>query len=270
MHGTESASLDAARVAPLIWRETDPARFNAVLNHPGVFEMISVPGDTAFDCTDVVADPRNILLMSEGGGILFCWQEPCVYQFHTSFLPAYHGRHALAVARAARRFMFTHTDAVSLFTKVPVFNRAASLAVRMVGFRREFVRKAVWPTNKGPVDLEFYGLHFPDWLWIEKGLIESGRAFHDRLDAEYARHGREPHAHPQDDCHDIVVGAAFEMIRGGQPDKAVILYNRMATLIGYGTVALRSRDPVILDIGEAVLMLDGDSFKVIKCRSPQP
>lgn len=267
MHGTESASLDAARIAPLIWRETDPAKFNAVLNDPGVFEMISVPGDETFDCSAVVAEPRNILLMSEGGGILFCWQEPCIYQFHTSFLPAYHGRHALAVARAARRWMFTHTDAVSLLTKVPAFNRAASLAVRMLGFRREFVRKAAWPSKDGPADLEFYALHFPEWLWLEKGLIESGRAFHAHLDEEYLRHGREPHTHPVDDCHDVIVGAAFEMIRGGQPEKAVVLYNRMAALIGYGLIALRSCDPVILDIGEAVLMLDNESFKVIKCRS---
>src|SRR6185312_3634705 len=153
MHGTKPDSIDAAGVTPLIWREMDGTKFGQVLNHPDVFPLISVPGDEAFDATHIADDPRNVLLMSEGGGIFFHQMEPGIYECHTSFLPRFRGRFALKVSRACRKWMFTHTDCMSIVTKVPAFNRAAALAVRMVGFRREFVCKNAWPTAGGKVDL---------------------------------------------------------------------------------------------------------------------
>lgn len=266
MHGTDTASVDAARLTPSLSRATDASAFNAVLNHPDVFPMISVPGDQPLDASGLVADPRNILLMGEGGGILFVQHEPCIYEFHTNFLPQYRGRYAIEFAKLARRWMFTQSDAVSLLTKVPAFNRAAAFAVRIVGFKREFTRKAAWPSKDGPVDLDYFALYYPDWLWLEKGLIDTGREFHAELDAEYKRHGREPHQHPDDDAHDVVVGAAYEMFRAGQIEKSVILYNRIAVFAGFHPVALISKDPVLLDIGEAVLMLQDNHIKVLKCR----
>jgi len=269
MHGTRTDIVDAARLdRPHIWRETDAAKFNAILNDAEVFPLISVPADAGkpFDCTEIVANTANVLLMTEGGGIMFVQQGGGVYEFHTSFLASSRGRHAIEAARAARRWMFTRTDAMTLRTKVPAFNRAAALAVRRVGFKCEFVRVGTWPTQHGDVDVEHYAMHYPQWLWLEEGLQSAGERFHARLDAEYERHGRAPHAHSDDKAHDVIAGACVEMIRGGQIDKAINLYNHMAVFAGFGLIALVNRDPVIVDIGEAVLMLDGDDFKVLKCR----
>jgi hypothetical protein len=223
------------------------------------------------DTTDLVADPRNVLIMADGGGILFIWQEPGIYEVHTNFLKAHRGLHALGASLAAYRWMFTHTDCMTLLTRVPAFNRAADRFCAIVGATKEFERRAVWPMKNGQVDMTFWSLRYDDWIKQTSDLIISGRSFHDRLDMEFTRHGVErQNAHANEDCHDLHAGAAAEMIYGGQPEKGVILYNRWARFAGYGLIALVARNPLVIDIGDAVLqVLDGQTFKVITCRQPQ-
>lgn len=267
-------SLDAQRLriyrrAPSeIRRSFDASEINAIINDPDVFAFVTVPGLDRIDATELVADPRNVLIMAEGGGVLFLWQEPGIYEVHTNFLKAHRGLHALGVSLAAYRWMFTHTDCMTLLTRVPAFNKAADRFCAIVGATKEFERKAVWPTKNGPVDMAFWSLRYDDWIKQTPDLIASGRAFHDRLDAEFARHGVErQNAHADEDCHDLHAGAAAEMIYGGQPEKAVILYNRWARFAGYGLIALIARNPLVVDIGDAILqVLDGQTFKAIKCR----
>lgn len=204
--------------------------------------------------------------MAEGGGILFIVDESGIYEVHTNFLPEFRGRHAIKSSLSAYRWMFTHTDCMILQTRVPAFNKPAERCCPIVGFTREFERKAVWPHKDGPVDLSFWSLHYEDWVRRTNDLIESGKAFHKRLDAEYARHGHKPHEHPDEDCHDRYVGACIETVYGGQPEKAIILYNRWARFAGYLPVKLVSRSPIVIDIGDAVLLVANEDFKVIQCR----
>lgn len=256
------------RASPEIRRSFDASEINSIINDPDVFEFVTVPGLERIDATELVADPRNVLIMAEGGGILFLWQEPGIYEVHTNFLKAHRGLHALGVSLAAYRWMFTHTDCMTLLTRVPAFNKAADRFCALVGATKEFERKAVWPSKDGSVDMAFWSLRYDDWLKQTPDLIVSGRAFHDHLDAEFARHGVErKNAHADEDCHDLNAGAAAEMIYGGQPEKGVILYNRWARFAGYGLIALIARTPLVLDIGDAVLqVLDDQTFKAIKCR----
>jgi hypothetical protein len=72
--------------------------------------------------------------------------------------------------------------------------------------------------------------------------------------------------HPQDDAHDRYVGACVETIYGGQPEKAVILYNRWARFAGYQPIALVSKSPLLIDIGTAILQVINESFQVVQCR----
>lgn len=232
-----------------------------------MFPLVSVPGVDHLDVSALIADPRNVLLMGDGGGLLFIWHEPGVYEVHNNWLKAYRGRPALRATLAALRWMFTCTDCMVILTRVPAFNKPAERLAAFVGGTREFARKAVWPTPDGLIDMSFWALRYDDWLRRTPDLINAGRAFHARLDEEFARHGKTPVRHPDEDCHDLCVGALGETIFGGQPEKAIVLYNRWARFAGYGLVSLVARNPVIVDIGDAVLQATGDgTFKVLKCR----
>lgn len=260
-----------AEVAPILSRTFDPNDVNPILNHPSILPLITVPGVDTIDVTALITDPRNVFLLAPHaseiapcGCIAFCIQEPRLYEVHTNFLPEHRGRGALRASLAAYRWMFTHTDCMALQTRVPAFNKAAERFCMIVGATREFDRKAVWPTKEGPVDMSFWSLRYPDWVRKTPSLNASGRTFHQRLEAERIRHGIQEPQHADEDCHDRYVGACVETIYGGQPEKAVALYNRWAAFAGYGAIALIARSPLVIDIGEALLQVGHDDFKVIK------
>ena len=250
--------------APVLARTFDPGEVNPILNHPKVLPLISVPGVETIDVTALITDPRNVFLMVRGGCIAFCIQEPGLYEVHTNFLPDHRGRNAVRASLAAYRWMFTHTDCVALQTKVPAFNKAAEWFCAIVGAVREFERKAVWPTTNGMVDLSFWSLRYHDWVRKTPALSISGQAFHQRLEAERVRHGVSEPLHADEECHDRHVGACVEMMYGGQPEKAVTLYNRWAAFAGYGAISLVARSPLVIDIGDALLQVGDHDFKVIK------
>ncbi len=254
-----------------IRRSFDAPEINRILNDPGVFPSITVPGLEAFDVSEQVENPNNYFLCVKGGCVIFTPDFPGsgLYEVHTNFLPGHRGLHALKTALATYRWMFTRTDCMMLQTRVPAFNKAAERFCKLVGASLWFERKAVWPTESGPVDMKFFVLSYMDWSKKHsKPLIESGRLFHERLLSECERLGSPKQGHLDEDCHDLHVGACAEMIYGRQPEKAVILYNRWARLAGYGEIALLRRDPVALDIGDAVLVVQDQTFKVVKCRQP--
>jgi len=203
-----------------------------------------------------------------GGGMIFTQMEPGIYETHTNFLKSHRGMFAVQAARLACRWMFTHTDCMILLTRIPAFNKAAEKFCTAIGGTREFERKAVWPSNDGLADMSFWALRYDDWVRKTPELSVVGHEFHEKLDSEFFRHGvGRTNPHEDEECHDRYVGACMETIFGGQPEKAIVLYNRWARFAGYGLVSLVAHNPLILDIGDAVLqMLDGNTFKVIKCR----
>jgi hypothetical protein len=162
--------------------------------------------------------------------------------------------------------MFTHTDCMILQTRVPAFNKGAAVMARAVGGTLDFERKGAWATDSGPVDVSYWSLKYEDWLKKTPSLMDAGREFHKLLDAERERVGAPDDSHPDEDCHDLYVGACVEMIRGGQPEKAIILYNRWARFAGYEPVSIASRDPLIIDIKSAALLVEDGTFRMHKCR----
>lgn len=273
MVAAAAAGSDEVDWSQLIRRSYDAADINPILNRPEVFKTIACQGiePGSLDVSELVADPRNVLLMSDAGGILAILQEPSIYEIHTNFIPAERGSqqgpHRMAVCHAAYRFMFTHTDCVTLFTRIPTHNRAAAVFAPMLGWTKEFERKAAWVTVEGEtVDVGFYAMRYPEWVRKTLDLMKKGRWFHRRLDDEFKRHGRMQEQHPDEDCHDLYVGACVETMRGGQFEKAVVLYNRWARFAGYGLMGLVSMNPTVIDIGSALLQMTGDTFKVVKVR----
>jgi hypothetical protein len=255
-----------------IHREFNPVPVNRILNDPDVFPLIAVPGLEKFDITPQIRDPANYFLCVEGGCIVFMPDLPGsgLYEVHTNFLPAHRGRYAVRASLEAYRWMFTRTDCMMLQTRVPAFNVAASRFCGVIGATLWFERKSAWTTSEGHAyDLKFYTLSYMDWTRKHpEPLIASGRRFHDRLTFERERLGHpEPEVHPDEECHDLHVGACAEMIYGGQPEKAVQVYNRWARFAGYGQIALLQRNPLVIDIGDCVLLVADGNFRVITCRN---
>jgi hypothetical protein len=275
--GPTDALTSAATTA--VWRSFDAADINPVFNHPTVFPNVSTPDLDRIDVTALVSDPRNVLRMAASGGVIFCQVEPGIYEVHTAFVKPERGSKGSQIRNAASMsihgniclnaywWMFTHTDCMVLQTKIPAFNRAAIVFAPLLGWRLEFERKSAWPTKDGMVDMSFFCLRYEEWVKKDKHVLETGRSFHRKLDEERARHGAEDEGHPDKECHDRYVGACAEMIYSGQPEKGVVLYNRWARFSGYGQIALISKDPLLVDIGDALLLVADRSFKAIRMKA---
>ena len=229
-------------------------------------------GLETIDIAPLIADQRNVLLMADHGAVLCCWLAVGTYEVHTNFVKANRnysgpGTYVLNASRAAYRWMFTNTDCVTLLTRIPANNRAATMFSPLAGWTKEFERKACWPSvSDGVVDMTFCALRYDDWVRKTPELMFSGRKFHDRITEEFERHGKRDEQHADEDCHDLHVGACAEMIYGGQLEKGVILYNRWASFAGYGQIRLVSKTPAVIDIGNALIQITGDTFKVVVVR----
>lgn len=264
----------AAGARPRIWREMESAaEINRILNHPSVFPWVALPGQDKFDVSRIVVDPRVVFLRCEGGVMVLAPDGEAasgMWEAHTSFLDGYRGKEALDCAREMMAWMFCHTGAMMLWTRVPVHNQAALAMIRAVGASLWFTKSKSFPTDKGPVDVRFYALPIHDWIRKAKGLVEAGKWFHRRIEEEFGRLGhanghasrwRDDH---DDDDHDRFAGACVEMIRGGQPAKGIILYNRWARVAGYREVSLISTDPVVIETDGVLIHVKGDDFKVVR------
>jgi len=199
-------------------------------------------------------DLRNITLLAEDesgaalGAVLFHWQEPTIYEVHTMAKLAARGMPYFRAVRDALRLMFLCSDALTLYTRVPSGNDAALGLVRFVKGRREF----------NSHDCDFYSLSFFDWLWSSSGdyLEERGEWFHERLQEQFAEQKREHVLHEDNSDHDKMVGAMSEMIFAGIALKALMLYNRWAKLAGYAPLFVVVVEPLVLNIGDALLQVD--------------
>ncbi|MEN6505019.1 MAG: hypothetical protein ABFD92_10795 [Planctomycetaceae bacterium] len=239
---------------------------NHVVNHPEVRPWVGFPWLGRLDLTQAVADPRNVLLMAEGGGFLFIQQEPGIYEVHSQFLPDHRGENVIAAARDAERFMFTRTDCIEIRSKVPHGNVAASAFARKMRYELQFERTHGWPTAEGLVPCKYYARSITQWANQADELKATGHFFHEKLEAAKIAAGSQMPIHEDDDAHDLYVGATVEMIAAGQIAKALGFYARWAAFAGYGPIAVIADNPVVIDIGDALLAVRGDDFDVILTR----
>lgn len=149
----------------MIRREFRADRINAVLNHPAVLPWVTVPGLGKLDLSDLVADRRNILLMTEegDGGVLFQNKGDRLYEAHSQYLPEARGKRALAATREAVAWLFRHTDCRALTTMVPADNRPAeALAVRC-GLKLYDEVPHAWPRGDRMVAARYFALSREQW-----------------------------------------------------------------------------------------------------------
>lgn len=263
------ADEHAAPLSPMhamldtVERVYDAQWANRVSNDPSVYPFVRGLTKGPLDMTRVAADRRHVLLTGEHGFQLYALQPSGLFEAHTCVLPSGRGAWTLAFVQACLHWMFTRTFAVEIFTRVPQGNLGARALVRAIHGTYEATQQNGWVKDLDPIPADMFSLNLPAWARTAPGLVERGHWFHERLEAEYARHGcADPLPHPDDETHDRYAGLAAEMFLNGQPQKAVTVYNRWASIADYAPVRIVSGDPLTIDIVDAVLVIpqDGQFF----------
>jgi hypothetical protein len=242
-------------------------RLNAIANHPAVRPWVSATPEQELDLSVTIADPQNVALVGEHGAMLFAFLQQGLYEAHTMVLPEGRGGWALDFVQDCLKLMFCATGAMELMTRVPKGNLAARALARSIHGVYCFTNPAGWARDGKAIPADVFSLTIHDWLRTSPLLEKRGAWFHRRLEEEFAAAGARELAHPDDAVHDRYVGAAVEMLFGGQLDKAVIFYNRWASMAGYVPISIISRAPVTIDIGSALIIKSGDDFYVPHIRN---
>jgi hypothetical protein len=244
-------------------RRTLNATFlNSVANDPDVRPWLG--GQGQIDLTAVVANPLNIALVTDHGGWIATPHDGLTYELHTLFLRRGRGAVHLAAAAEGLTYVFTHTPCREIVTKIPQDNRGAALFSGRMGFRRKFYRvNAIHMSDKAS-DVSYEGLTIDDWAMSSVTTRQAGEAFHRQLEA--ADLGLPPH--PEDESHDYAAGAAYLMMAAGNAHKGAWFYNRWAALAGYEPIRLLGETPLLVDIGQGVMVTnDAGRMEIVECRS---
>lgn len=113
----------------MIRRTFDTAEINELINHPDIRPTVGGEGD--LDAAALLADRRNICLVDEGGGAIFAWRGPGVFEGHSFF--RVRGREAI---RLGKQFLSAVSDAADLvWGLTPESLRHVRWFNRQVGFR---------------------------------------------------------------------------------------------------------------------------------------
>lgn len=234
----------------------DQAAVEAICNDPSIRPWTAPEGAAPCSAVGYLTNP-SFAVLAEGEG---CWLARYLganrYVIHTNLLPHARGARAVELARQALAMAFVKTTAVELLTMVPGNLPHARMLARRMGFRHVFDRPAIWPVGEQTFDMEFYSLTIEDWV-CSGACEKAGERFHARLHelTGEATHGKDP-------VHDAFVGAAIEMLLSGNIRKAVETYNRWAVFAMYQPVDLLSTEPLLIDIKQCVLRVEGDQFFV--------
>lgn len=240
-------------------RATTAIFINSVLNHPEVYSWVRGEKTDALDVRDVIADPNHVVLIGEGGGVIFVKLDIGLYEAHTAVLPEYRGRWTIDMGRAALTYMFCQTDAVEILTKCPKGNLAAATGAKAIGGTVDFTTRSLWQMGTSKVPMDIYSIDIHDWIKRADDMVVEGAALHRLL-----RENGVAIDHEDDADHDRYVGATWHMIEAGQVAKGIHFYYRWAVMAGYRPIAVISERPLSIDIGVAALRLEGKQWTVAK------
>lgn len=107
---------------------------NAICNHPALRDAVLLGQSADVDVEPLLDSGRAVFLGDEQGGFLCYREADGVWSVHTQFLPKARGPSVALKAVAAAKWMFQHTDAVSLTTFVENGNSRAKALSLAVGF----------------------------------------------------------------------------------------------------------------------------------------
>jgi len=236
-------------------RHYDGHWINRVANDPSVYPWVKGWHLGRIDLSAVAEDRKNWCLCGEHGAVVFTELQRGIYEAHTLMLPEGRGPWCLDFCRCAEHIIFTQSPAVELLTRVPKGNLAARALGRALGWSFEFRNERGWIMDKDPIPADIFALRIQDWAKTAPGLEERGHWFHEKLEAEFAAHGKAEPPHGDDRTHDRYVGLCAEMLLNGQPDKGVVFYNRVAAMAGYQQIAIAQYAPLLVEIVSAQIIV---------------
>ncbi len=247
-------------------RQVSANHLNEICNHPSIYPWVHGQVQGPLDFSKVINEESpHVNLMGKHGGMLFVQHQLGFYEEHAHVLPAGRGKWAYGMVVEALHYMFTQTDAVEIWGRVPHGNLRARALMRAIArdFKgaKQFRSERGWIIDDKIVPADIYSLTIQEWMRNAPNLVVWGEWFHSKLDEEYRRLGREG-IQPSNSDANRFIGAAVEMIRGGQPNKGMVFYNRWARMADYTPLTLVNLDPVMINIGDALLELHGSNFFV--------
>lgn len=237
-----------------------------VCNHPSVRPYLGGDTDIPLDLAHIFDDARNVTLTCDGFYAMYCLVIPGHYEIHTMVDPGNKPDNTVAAACATLEYMFTKTDCIEVITRVPDGNRSARRLAEAAGMKMETRVSRGWVVNGSVEECDILTLPLTSWMANADGLETYGEEFHRQIDEACTRAGAVRDAHPEDRNHDRYAGATFEMIRGGQMEKAVVAYNRWAGIAGYKPVVPLSKVPPIIHIGDMAVRVYENQLEVVKCQ----
>lgn len=246
-----------------IRRDFSANAVNAVLNNPEVRPWVADMGEGAIDLTRAVANTNNILLMGEFGGCMFYRIMDGMYEVHTQVLPEGRGQWVKDFLMAVRHFIWTRTDAIEVTTRVPHGHEGAKRAAEFAGMTYEFTRPDCCRFRGADTPVDIYSERIQDWTPKAPFLVDKGEWLHKQMVKEAKRVGIKEKPHDDDENHNRYVGAALEMMRGGQFQKAVAFYNRWAVASRHATIKLISVSPPTIQFDVGSLKFDGNKVEII-------
>lgn len=252
----------------IVERHFDAQAINRVLNDSIVRPWVADAAEGVLDISPAVADKRNVLLMGEHGGCMFFCLMHGFYEVHTQVLPSGRGRWAAEFTKAAGAWLYCHTPAIEILTRVPAGHVSAEAASRAAGMRFRWSRPGNTVFRGQPVDVSVYGHTIEDWVLQTLRLEEIGAEFHDRLHAFALENGITGETHADDPNHNHFVGGCIEIARGGQIDKAVALYNKWAIVSRHRPVRIVSREPPAVGFDIGILRIIDGELEIEPCSPP--
>ncbi len=245
-----------------IRRTMDATAMSAIANHPDVRPWLG--GDGPLDLSGEMSNPRNLAGVTDSGGFVAVWLEDARYEVHSLFLPR--GKETIHAMRSALDYIFIHSDAQELITKVPDDNPAASGLARLAGFQSSFRSVQPWSaTVSKPIDVRT--LRIESWALRSSVCHDYGTWLHEQFETVKAEHASTLPAHSEDDAaHLAVAGAATLMIRAGNVAKGVLFYNRWAQLSGYAPIQWLRDHPIVIDMDGMIVEVNGAQCEVLQCR----
>lgn len=226
---------------------------NEIANDPRIRPWLGGTGE--IDLTAALSAPANFAYGDEDGGFVLMNLGYGRYEVHT--ILRYGVRDARTRAQEMLDYMFIHTDALEIVTKVPKNNPRAGALAAGCGFLQLWERPNGWEGQHG---LSFRKLDLDLWASECYTAEVEGEAFHRKLEHLI------PENHPEDQNHDMAVGVALLMVKAGNVDKALTFYNKWAVFAGYGQVQLISQNPLIIDMGTEFLVFKNGELEDIQCR----
>lgn len=247
----------------MIRKSTHASHINKILNHPEVHPWVSGDSKDARDVTKNLEHPNFLGLEDEGGCFIVQQIQTGIYEFHTAVLPEYQGKWAAQFFEQGLDWMFTHTNAIELLTKVPRNNRAAKIACVHSGFEFAFETRPLYPVKDGMVCFDVYSMTIQKWAKLSNNMEDYGQWFHNSLEVQYIKLDRELKVHIEDKTHDRYVGMTVLMMMNGFPQKADSFYNRWALMSSYQPISVVSLEPLVIDIFESKLLITDNHFEVL-------